>query len=433
MSSNTGALEITGLEKTYGDFSVSLDITVNEGETLVLAGPSGSGKTTALNLIAGLTAPDSGRVLIGGRDVSALPPWKRNISMVFQDLALFPHLDVGGNIAYGLFIRKVRRNERRRIAGEALEMARLPGYASRRIHTLSGGERQRVAIARALAVSPGALLLDEPFSSLDLPLRKELRQEFLEIRSRSKAPCVFVTHDREEAVMLGNRIAIMNSGSVVEIGNGKELFLSPKTEFAARFLGSGHVLPCKITGKKTGGDEHMPAVYMLPDYMPMEYVPSTYLPAKQTSSEYTHYEVSTPLGTMIVPAPPEPSAETRQGRGSPPAPSAEAEGRGSPPADTAKQASQVKLFIPHDAIHLEESPSPAGRKSSKRKVFSAICQASFFIGPNMVVKVLVPALDGAEQFSMEITANPRTMIPAPGGTVDLSVDEKLLRFVRADN
>jgi ABC-type Fe3+/spermidine/putrescine transport system ATPase subunit len=407
----SSALEIRGLRKTYGDFSVSLDLKVDEGETLVLAGPSGSGKTTALNLIAGLVSPDAGRVLIGGDDVGGLPPWKRNISMVFQDLALFPHLDVGGNIAYGLFIRKVRRNERRKIINEALELVRLPGYASRRVHTLSGGERQRVAIARALAVSPGALLLDEPFSSLDLPLRKELRQEFLEIRSRSKAPCVFVTHDREEAIMLGSRIALMNAGRVVECGAGRDLFLSPKTEFAARFLGAGHVLPCEITAKDTGGAGYIPAVYMSPDYLPMVYVPIEY-----TSPEYTHYKVSTPLGTMTVPAP---SAETRQDRGS-------------PPADA-----PVKLFIPHDAISLEEAPAPAGRALPGRKRFGALCRGSFFNGPNLIVKVSLPAPEheqfSSEQSSVDIIASPRTKIPVPGSTVALSVDERLLRFVRGNS
>ena len=375
-------LEVIDLKKTYRDFSFSLDMTVNEGETLVLAGPSGSGKTTALNLIAGLVAPDSGRVLIGGGDISALPPWKRNISMVFQDLALFPHLDVGGNIAYGLFIRKVKRNERRRIIDEALEMVRLPGYASRRVHTLSGGERQRVAIARALAVSPGALLLDEPFSSLDLPLRKELRAEFLKIRSRSKAPCVFVTHDREEAVMLGDRIALMQAGRIIESGSGRDLFLSPKTEFAARFLGSGHVLPCKITGENPGSTE-----------------------------------VSTPIGTLTVPAPSEPSAEIRQGSD-----------RRS--ISTAPANERVKPFIPHDAISLEEPPALPGRKH-----FSALCQGSCFNGPNLVVKVSLPASvhGSGGQNSMEIVASPRTKTPIPGSTVDLWVDEGLLRFVRADN
>jgi ABC-type Fe3+/spermidine/putrescine transport system ATPase subunit len=386
------SLEIRGLEKSYGGFSVSLDLKVDEGETLVLAGPSGSGKTTALNLIAGLTSPDpaspdSGRVLIDGNDVGGLPPWKRNISMVFQDLALFPHLDVGGNIAYGLFIRKVKRNERRRIIAKTLDMVRLPNYASRRIHTLSGGERQRVAIARALAVNPVAMLLDEPFSSLDLPLRKELRQEFLEIRSHSKAPCLFVTHDREEAIMLGNRIALMKAGRVVEIGAGQDLFLSPKTEFAARFLGAGHVLPCEIIRQESRGG----------------------------------MEVTTPLGVMTVPKPPEPSASSDHSG---------VVRRGSPPA-----GGQEKLFIPHDAISLESAGNPA--KSFNGKYFRAICSGAFFNGPNLVVKVLLPSelcsveQSSVKQCTMEIIASPRTKIPKPGSMVDFSVDQGLLKFVIA--
>ena len=227
----------------WDDFSISLDFKVDEGETLALLGPSGSGKTTAINLISGLSKPDSGKVFIDGEDLSDLPSWKRNISLVFQDLALFPHLDVGGNIAYGLFIRHVPKKERRRIIEETLKTVRLPGYASRRINTLSGGERQRVALARSLATSPRALLLDEPFSSLDLPLRKEMRREFLEIRSHSKASCIFVTHDREEAVMLGDKIALMDKGRIIETGTGRDLFLAPKTEFAARFFDAGVILP----------------------------------------------------------------------------------------------------------------------------------------------------------------------------------------------
>jgi ABC-type Fe3+/spermidine/putrescine transport system ATPase subunit len=253
------ALEVTGLKRSYGDFSVHLDFTVDSGETLSLVGPSGSGKTTALNLISGLSLPDSGRVLIGGKDLSGLPPWKRNISLVFQDNALFPHLDAGGNIAYGLFIRGIPRRERRKIMEEALKIVRLPSYASRRIHTLSGGERQRVAIARALASSPDALLLDEPFSALDAPLRSEMRDEFLEIRSRSDSfgsvPCVFVTHDREEAVLLGDRIALMAGGRIIESGGGRDLFLKPKTEFAARFFGAGQVLPCRMGEKRQNSVE----------------------------------------------------------------------------------------------------------------------------------------------------------------------------------
>jgi ABC-type Fe3+/spermidine/putrescine transport system ATPase subunit len=209
-------LEVKALKKSYGDFSVSVDLSVGEGETLALAGPSGCGKTTTLNLIAGLIEPESGSVSIDGEDITRLPAWKRNISVVFQDLALFPHLDVGGNIAYGLFIRGVPKKERRQIIEQTLEIVRLKGYAGRRIDTLSGGERQRVAIARSLASSPRLLLLDEPFSSLDAPLRKRLHDDFLEIRSHSKAPCVFITHDREEAMKLGGKFALMTDGRIVE-------------------------------------------------------------------------------------------------------------------------------------------------------------------------------------------------------------------------
>jgi len=229
-------LEVKSLRKSYGDFSLSIDLSVGMGETLSLVGPSGCGKTTTLNLIAGLIEPESGSVIIDGEDITRLPAWKRNISVVFQDLALFPHLDVGGNIAYGLFIRGLPKKERRLIIEQTLEIVRLQGYAARRIDTLSGGERQRVAIARALASSPRLLLLDEPFSSLDAPLRKDLRRDFLEIRSHSKAPCIFITHDREEALMLGNKIALMTNGHIVETASGEDLLSAPKTEFAREFF-----------------------------------------------------------------------------------------------------------------------------------------------------------------------------------------------------
>ena len=361
-------LEVSGLKRSFGDFSVSLDLSVDKGETLALVGPSGSGKTSALNLITGITAPEAGKVYSGGEDISDLPSWKRNISVVFQDLALFPHFDVGANVAYGLFTRKVTRKERSRIVNETLELVRLPGYASRRIHTLSGGERQRVAIARALAVSPRALLLDEPFSSLDAPLRKDLRREFLEIRSHSEAPCIFVTHDREEAMMLGDRIAVMSNGSIIESGTGRELFLSPKTEFTARFFGAGQVLPCTILEKRDSGAL-----------------------------------VSSPLGNLLVP----------QG--------------------SEYSSSSPMVFIPHDAIHLEETPGLTGIK-----VFKAVFLGAVFEGQRTVLKVQPNQAGTAKGLSfdktvealpLEVIAGPRIDLPTLNSTLTLWVDQSLVSFV----
>ncbi|MDR1031269.1 MAG: ABC transporter ATP-binding protein [Treponema sp.] len=246
-------LEIENLTKTYQDQSICLNLTLTQGETLVLAGPSGCGKTTALYLIAGLIQAEQGSIRSNGEDISRLPPWKRHIALVFQDLALFPHLSVGKNIAYGLFIQGVPKRERQMRVKEMLRILRLPGYENRPVSSLSGGERQRVAIARALAVSPRVLLLDEPFSSLDAPLRRDIRQEFLDLRMESKAPCIFVTHDREEAAVLGDRIALMDAGRIVETGSSRDMFLFPQTETGARFFGAGQVLDCTIVGKSPEG------------------------------------------------------------------------------------------------------------------------------------------------------------------------------------
>ncbi len=236
------SIEIRSLVKTYDDFRVEMDLRVESDETLVLAGPSGCGKTTALQMIAGLIAPDSGDILVDGASIGALPAWKRSIGIVFQDLALFPHLTVGGNVAYGPSIAGKGKEERRQIAEECLRTVRLSGYAARGVHTLSGGEKQRVAIARALAARPKALLMDEPFSSLDAPLRRSLRAEFRSIRTAGGFPCIFVTHDREEAAAVGDRIAVMDSGRIVECGSPFSLFNEPRTAFVARFLGAGSLL-----------------------------------------------------------------------------------------------------------------------------------------------------------------------------------------------
>jgi ABC-type Fe3+/spermidine/putrescine transport system ATPase subunit len=204
------SLELNGITKTLGGFIVRADFTVADGETLVLAGSSGCGKTSTLNLIAGLLRPDAGTITLHKRRIDTLPPWKRNISVVFQEAALFPHINVGKNIGYGLMLRRTSAKEREKTVDAMLDLVRLTGYGKRSVENLSGGERQRVALARALAINPDALLLDEPFSSLDIPLRRQLQAELLEIRASgqaalSRAPWIFVTHDPDEAAALGAR------------------------------------------------------------------------------------------------------------------------------------------------------------------------------------------------------------------------------------
>lgn len=236
------SVEVKALEKRFGSFGVRVDLRLRSDEILVLAGPSGCGKTTALQMIAGLLKPDSGSVEIDGADVGDLPAWRRGIGVVFQDLGLFPHLDVEGNVAYGPAVAGIARKERRALVERSLSAVHLDGYERRRVDTLSGGERQRVAIARSLAAGPKALLMDEPFSSLDAPLRRELRSEFRELRKREGFPCLFVTHDRDEAAALADRIAVMRDGRIVELGSPRNLFLEPMSAFVAKFLGAGTIV-----------------------------------------------------------------------------------------------------------------------------------------------------------------------------------------------
>jgi ABC-type Fe3+/spermidine/putrescine transport system ATPase subunit len=230
------ALQVTALKKHFDNFSLDLDFSVADGETLVLAGPSGCGKTTALNIIAGLLPQDSGSIFLDNKPLDDLPAWQRNVAVIFQDLALFPHLNVEKNLAYSLTLRHVPKQEKSAIVRRMLEIIHLSGYEKRRIHTLSGGEKQRLAIGRALAQNPVVLLLDEPFSGLDIVLRRSLRDEFREIRKNSTAPWIFVTHSSEEALALGDRIALINAGKIVESGYAKELAQHPQTEFGKQFF-----------------------------------------------------------------------------------------------------------------------------------------------------------------------------------------------------
>jgi ABC-type Fe3+/spermidine/putrescine transport system ATPase subunit len=214
-----------------------LDLEVRHGEFLCLLGPSGCGKTTTLRLIAGFERPDEGEILIGGRDVRRLPPYKRDVNTVFQSYALFPHLNVLENVAYGLKQRRLGRASRQKRARELLELVRLPEVADRKPRQLSGGQQQRVALARALANGPRVLLLDEPLGALDLKLRKEMQVFLKRLQQELGVTFVHVTHDQEEALALSDRVAVMNRGRIEQLGSPLEVYDAPVTRFVADFIG----------------------------------------------------------------------------------------------------------------------------------------------------------------------------------------------------
>jgi ABC-type Fe3+/spermidine/putrescine transport system ATPase subunit len=232
-------VELVGVTKRFDDTVAvdALDLAVRHGEFLSLLGPSGCGKTTTLRLIAGFEQPDEGNVRIGDVDVAGLPPYKRDVNTVFQSYALFPHLTVLENVAYGLKQRGRRRGARDAKAREALELVQLPQLAARSPRQLSGGQQQRIALARALVMEPRVLLLDEPLGALDLKVRKELQIELKRIQSRVGITFVYVTHDQEEALAMSDRVAVMNVGKIEQLGPPREIYDAPATRFVADFIG----------------------------------------------------------------------------------------------------------------------------------------------------------------------------------------------------
>jgi len=244
------AVELDGVSKKYSGFEAVRDINlkIRKGEFFSILGPSGSGKTTTLRLIAGLLYPDKGSIRLMGEEVTFVPPYKRNVGMVFQDLALFPHLNVFENIAYGLRVRKVPEAEIRRKVKECLEIVNLDPetFEKRKIDQLSGGQQQRVAIARALAIEPSVLLLDEPLGSLDLKLRQKMMSELKRIQKNVKTTFVYVTHDQTEALVMSDRIAVINAGSVEQIGTPAEIYENPATKFVAEFIGEMNFIPAEV-------------------------------------------------------------------------------------------------------------------------------------------------------------------------------------------
>jgi putative spermidine/putrescine transport system ATP-binding protein len=237
-------IRLSGLVKRFGELVAvdRVDLEVRQNEFFTMLGPSGSGKTTTLRLIAGFERPDAGAVELAGKDVSGLPPFARDVNTVFQDYALFPHMTVAENVEYGLRIRKVAREERRRRAAEALDTVRLPGLGGRKPNQLSGGQRQRVALARAIVNRPKVLLLDEPLGALDLKLRQEMQVELKRIQQEVGITFVYVTHDQEEALTMSDRLAVFNAGRIEQIGAPAEVYERPASEFIAGFVGVSNVL-----------------------------------------------------------------------------------------------------------------------------------------------------------------------------------------------
>ena len=239
------SLSISNIKFNYDDFSLKANIEVEDGEFVSILGPSGSGKTTLLRLIAGFQKPVSGSIILSGRNITELPTAARNIGMVFQDYALFPHMDVFNNIAYGLKTKKIDRERIQERVTQLLKLVNLAGYANRRTDELSGGEKQRVALARALAPEPKLLLFDEPLSALDVKLRKMLRREIKRIQRKLGFTAVYVTHDQDEAMSISDRIAVMNRGRICQFGSPEEIYNNPTDYFTADFIGTMNRLPSR--------------------------------------------------------------------------------------------------------------------------------------------------------------------------------------------
>src|SRR5438445_3056945 len=237
-------LQLTGLTKTYGDFHAvsGVDLDIQQGELVVLLGPSGCGKTTTLRMIAGFIAPTAGEIRLGGNGITRQPPWRRNTGLVFQSSALFPHLSVADNVAFGLRMRKLPQPKIATKLAEVLRLVRLEGLANRLPRELSGGQQQRVALARALVIEPDIRLLDEPLSNLDAKLRHEVRVEIRELQKELGLTTVMVTHDQEEALTMADRLVVMSNGQVQQVGSQRDLYEKPANTFVAGFVGRTNFL-----------------------------------------------------------------------------------------------------------------------------------------------------------------------------------------------
>lgn len=250
------AIKFDRVSRHFGDVKAvnEADLEIRDGEFFSMLGPSGSGKTTCLRMIAGFDRPTSGQIFLYGQDVSNLPPYERSVNTVFQDYALFPHMTVEENIAYGLMIKGVPKPERAKRVEEMLELVRLPGFGYRKPSQLSGGQRQRVALARALINHPKVLLLDEPLGALDLKLRQQMQIELKAIQKRVGITFIFVTHDQEEALTMSDRIALFNEGRIEQVGSPSEIYEHPASAFVASFVGTSNLLDGQVAKRITGMD-----------------------------------------------------------------------------------------------------------------------------------------------------------------------------------
>lgn len=248
-------VRIEDVTVTWPEFQLKATLAASKGEVLSILGPSGSGKTTTLRIIAGFAEPEAGRVWIGGREVTNLSPAHRKIGFVFQDYTLFPHMNVFENVAYGLHVQRTSRAEQEERVRNYLDLVGLPGYEERRVATLSGGERQRVAVARALVVEPEVLLLDEPFSSIDAPLRKDLGSQLLRLQQALGITILFVTHSRSEALSISHKVAVMREGHILQVGTPEELYQRPVNQFVASFVGPASFFRGRLreSGASPGG------------------------------------------------------------------------------------------------------------------------------------------------------------------------------------
>ena len=303
------AVSLQGVAKQFGDLTAvkDLDMDIRAGEFFSMLGPSGSGKTTVLRMIAGFEEPTAGKILLHGTDVTKSAPFDREVNTVFQDYALFPHLSIADNVAYGLSVRKVDKATRTRLVGEALEQVQLSHVADRKPSQLSGGQRQRIALARALILRPKVLLLDEPLGALDKQLREQMQIELKQIQREVGITFIFVTHDQEEALTLSDRVAVFNNGKIEQVGSPREVYEFPQTEFVARFLGVTNILSSEVSQQYLG-NSHVhslrPERVQLVDPTAPDEAGTVAMPGTVAETVYagahTRYLIDTVAGVRII-------------------------------------------------------------------------------------------------------------------------------------